>query len=106
MKAYMVEGSDPDRGADIVWAENRNEARSIATTCDCCSDDRYIDIRATRAQLLDNMENEVPFGHKAWEVDGIRMILVRDYNWACIDPWNRQECETCVARQWCHWMEE
>lgn len=105
MKAYVVTTRCCDNGSDIVWAESANQAKVMAQSCDCCLDEPYTEIRVKRMPELDGMEDKVPYGGSAWNSDEIRTILVRDHDWACLEP-EYSDCDNCCAKQWCHWMED
>lgn len=67
MKAYSIgDRTDDDKGMEIVWAKNGNEARKLNTDIDV---DSYIDLQVLRQPFLDDMENaatkEVMF--KQWK---------------------------------------
>ena len=39
-----------------------------------------------------------------WYDDETRLLLVRDFGWACVEPsW---ECDGCKCRKYCSWHEE
>lgn len=100
MKAWMVD-TDYSEVSAIVFAENRNQARKIAQDTEFVGDAPYIDIRAKRCKELDGMENCEPKDNY-WLNDDIRLILVKEYGWACVDP-HLGDCEKCCAKQYCHW---
>lgn len=56
MKAWYVDiKDDPDQGAFIVFADTRNEARSMAGGHDLVYD-TWLDVQAVRAKHYDGME--------------------------------------------------
>lgn len=96
MKAWSVT-TDYGEGSGIVFAENRNQARLLARCTDACEDADYIDIKAHRLPLLDGMENCEPKDNY-WLNEDIRLILVKEYCWSCIEP---EDCDKCCAKQYC-----
>lgn len=100
MKAWMVHGADDDNGSFIVFAESRNEARKKAQFTDACENDRYIDINAKRLPGLDGMEDCEPKDN-LWLNEEIRLILVRDYGWHCLESGIHEDCNRCNARIYC-----
>lgn len=102
MKAWIV-NTDYSEGSDIVFADTRNEARQKAQYTDVCEDAKYIDIRAKRCPEIDGMENCEPRDNY-WLNDDIRLILVKEYDWACTEP-QYSDCDNCIAKQYCHWHE-
>ena len=103
MKAYEVTTIFGDLGSDIVWAEKPSGAKKMAARMERFHDVQFTDLRVRRIPDLDGMIDECP-REGAWYSDEIRTILVRDHDWACIEPVG-EECDTCCARQWCHYME-
>lgn len=103
MKAYHVRDSaSDDNCSTIVFAENLTQAKLIAQSTDACEDARYIDIRVKRVPEADGLykgNSEVD-----WYDDETRIVLVRDFGWACWEP--SFECDNCPAKQYCHWHEE
>ena len=104
MKAYKVwDSADQDGCSTIVFAENSQEAKKLATSTDVCEYANYIDIRAKRVKEADKLykgEWEIN-----WYDNETRLALVKDFGWSCYDP--SFECNVCVAKKWCsHWAEE
>lgn len=65
MKAWVLENlKDDDAGISLVFADTRNEAKKQAYYDSCYAfqhdlePEKWTDIRATRAQYADDMENE------------------------------------------------
>lgn len=100
-KAYYAREKDSDC-ATIVFAENCTQAKTIALTCDCCEDARYIDIRVRRMPEADKLYKG--FSEIDWYDAEIRVALVRDFGWQCFEPsW---ECDTCPAKPYCFWHQQ
>ena len=104
MKAYSV-SADYSEGSDIVFAESRNQARNLARCTNACEDAPYIDIRAKRIPKLDGMEHCEPKDN-LWLNEDIRLILVKEYNWACNEPNVYEDCDNCCAKQYCRYYED
>lgn len=104
MKAYCVTTRTGDNGSDIVWAENASQAKLKAQCCECCEDEPWTEIRVKRIKDLDDMENECA-KEGAWFDEKIRLILVRDHSWACVEP-EYADCDKCNAKQYCHWHDD
>lgn len=104
MKAYVVTTRCGDNGSDVVFARSANEAKTLAQYCECCEDVPWTELRVNRIKDLDGMENLLP-KEGAWASNEIRLILVRDHNWACIEP-EYSDCEKCNAKEYCHWHED
>lgn len=100
-KAYYAREKDSDY-ATIVFAESAAQAKTIALSCDCCEDARFIDVRVQRLPEADKLYKGL--AEVDWYDAETRIALVRDLNWSCIDPsW---ECDDCPARQYCRWHGE
>lgn len=99
-KAYRACEKDSDY-ATIVFAESATQAKTIALSCESCEDAQYIDIRVQRMPGADKLYKG--FSEIDWYDSEIRIALVRDFGWACLEPsW---ECDTCPAKQYCRWHE-
>ena len=98
MKAwYVYDKTNPDMWVTVVFAETANKARYLAQSTDACEYADYVDILASRAPELD----QYYYGRLEidWHDPEMRVILVRDYCWACLDT--SQECQKCLAIKWC-----
>lgn len=102
MKAWIC-STDYSESDAIVFADNRNQARVLAQATNICEDAPYTDIRATRCPEIDDMEDCEPKDNY-WLNDDIRLILVKERNWTCIEPIN-EDCENCCAKQFCHYFD-
>ena len=103
MKAYYACDKNNDEGyATIVFAENANVAKQIALHTEACEEAAYTDIRVHRLPATDKLykgRREID-----WYNMNDRIVLVRDFSWACI--YTSYECENCPAKRWCrHWEE-
>ena len=101
MKTYKA-WVDYGEGSTIVFAETRNRAKVIAMGCDSCEDAPYTDIRVKRMKELDHLYKGN--SEMNWYDDETRLLFVRDFGWACIEPsW---ECDSCNCKKYCSWNEE
>lgn len=110
LKAYVVRDKDYYRDyATVVFAKNRNEARSLAMGTDACEDLSYLEIQAVRRKALDGSYRG------RWEMDWDdpqdRIDLVKLGDFSCSDEMDWQElCNDCPAKEWCdkyeEWLEE
>lgn len=102
LKAYVVRDKDYYRDfATVVFARNRNEARSLAMRTDACEDLSYLEIESKRRPELDNSYRG------RWEMDWYntedRVDLVRLCGFSCSDEMDDRylDCENCPASKWC-----
>lgn len=102
LKAYVVYDTAADECYEtVVFAETRNEARTLALRTDACEYAEYKDIRAIRRPELDGCYRG------KWEMDWDdpqdRIDLVKLAGFEC--SWEIDlldlECDTCPAREWC-----
>lgn len=91
--------TDVSEGAVIVFADTASEAKTKALGHDVLDDAEYIQLRVKRIPKIDGLENCKPQDNY-WDNGKIRLIMVRDYGWACIEP-DGKDCEKCAARQIC-----
>lgn len=101
MKAYYAYENNYEYST-IVFAENVSQAKTLAMWSEQFEDVPYIDIRVQRMKEADNLykgRSEID-----WDNEDTRLVLVRDFSWACYEPsW---ECDTCSAKAYCRWREE
>ena len=103
MKAFMAwDKEEIENVGTIIFAENAREAKRIAMATDVCEDAEFINIRVKRLKEADPLykgKSEID-----WYDEETRLALVRDLGWKCFEPsW---ECENCVAKNYCCWLEE
>lgn len=91
--------TDVSEGAVIVFADTASEAKTKALGHDVLDDAEYIQLRVKRIPKIDGLEN-CKSQDNYWDNGKIRLIMVRDYGWACIEP-DGKDCEKCAARQIC-----
>ena len=103
MKAWKVSDKWNYEGySTVVFAETRNEAKSLALSTDACEDAQYIDIEARRMPELDSEYR----GHfeMEWDDPEDRAALVA-HGWACFEV-EPDECETCTGKDTCEAYDE
>lgn len=99
IKAWKASGKYYE-GSVVVFAETSSKAKQIAIKTEELSEEEYTDIRVNRLPKIDRFFKE----GKAivdWNEDtDIRIALVKEYNWYCLEPlveW----CEVCPAEKYC-----
>ncbi len=104
MKAWIVRDIEyMSSGISIVFAETRAKAISAALGLDIFEGSEWCDIRATRFKEFDDKYTGKT--EYDWYDPEIRLILVRDYDWCCLET--SDDCEDCSAREWCtQWEDE
>lgn len=101
MKAWCVCDKHESYGAEIVFAETRGKARSLALATDCCSDTHFLDIEVRREPKADKYYKKGKW-HLDWDNPKDRIALVKDCGFICDrDYWEREDCDTCPAKEYC-----
>ena len=103
MKAWIASDKNCDCGSEIIFADTRGKAISKALGRDIFAYLEFTDIRIHRLKELDGMEDREPTDNP-WLNDEIRLILVKEYDWACMEP-EYSDCDSCVAKQYCHYFD-
>ena len=81
MKAWLVREKD-EFCAEVVFAETRGKARSLALSTDCCEDARFTDIEVHRMPHLDKYYKEGKW-HFDWDNPQDRIVLVKECGFWC-----------------------
>ena len=103
MKAWLVKDKD-EFCAEIIFAETRGKAKSLAKYTDACWDSRFIDIEATREPLLDKYYKEGKW-HLDWEDPEDKRLLVSICGFRC-EYIDLGLCQICCANDCCEWYKE
>ena len=98
MKAWLVEVKGGDC-AEIVFAETRGKAKSLATHTDIVDFADFVDIEAHRMKPADKYYKEGKW-HLDWENSQDRIALVEDCGFRCeyVEPYM---CKVCSAKEYC-----
>lgn len=100
MKAWLVKERD-ELYSDVVFAETRGKARSLALSTDCCEYANFIDIEVRRIPQLDKYYSEGKW-HFDWYKPEDRIALVKEGGFYCDeDAFSLEECAVCPAKQYC-----
>lgn len=100
MKAYQV-CTDWSDGSVVIFAETVNKAKYFALSTDLLCHENYKDLRATRLPKIDYLYNgQIVVDWN--EGEEIRLALVREYGWHCIEP-QLSDCKVCTAEKYCEW---
>ena len=102
MKAWIVKEKGEFCSA-VVFAENRNRAKSIAQTTDACEDVEYINIEARRLPEADSQYNGR--SEMDWNDPDDRLFLVKNCGFRCeyIEPY---DCSKCSAKEYCEMYQD
>lgn len=101
MKAWLVQDKWDCYGSEIVFAETRGKARSLALSTDCCSETKFLDVDVRRQPRADKYYKEGKW-HLDWEDPKDRIILVKECGFVCdYEYLEWEDCETCSANNYC-----
>ena len=101
MKAWLVQDKWDCYGAEIVFAETRGKARSLALATDCCSETNFLDVDVRRQPNADKYYKEGKW-HLDWDNPKDRIALVKDCSFMCNREYlEREDCEVCPANEFC-----
>ena len=101
MKAWQANSEDSE-GSVVVFAETASKAKQTAMKTDELCNEQYIDIRVNRLPKIDRFYKEGKTIVDWCEDEDIRLELVKEYNWACLEPTYR-ECSVCLAEKYCNY---
>lgn len=100
MKAWFVQPKDTFY-AEIVFAETRGQARSLALAFDGFDDCSFTEIEVHRAPYADKYYKEGKV-HLDWDNPVERIALVKDCCFVCdYDYLEWEDCEECSAKDYC-----
>ena len=99
MKAWQVVSQYDDYAA-IVFAETRGKAKNFALSLDCFEDNSFIELKAYRCPKADKYYRKGKT-HLSWAIPKDRLILVKEFNFVCIDTPEEDECNKCIAKKYC-----
>ena len=105
MKAWLVKDKD-EWCATVVFAETRGKARALAMHTDTCEDCKFTDIEVRRKPQIDKYYTE---GKREmdWYNSKDRIALVKDCGFYCdTDYLEKEDCETCPAKEYCDQYKE
>lgn len=105
MKAWKVDTNDSDYGATIVFSETSGKAKAVAlANCRQFEDCDFTELRAWRYEDFDQYYKGEAYPD-AWNDDELKLVLVRDHGWFCIDG-SDSYCDDCIAKEYCLAWEE
>lgn len=100
MKAWKV-SLKHEFYAEVVFAETRGKAKSLAMACDGFEDAKFTEIDVNREPQIDKYFKE---GKRKmdWENPKDRIALVRELGFHCDrDYFDMVDCDACSAREYC-----
>ena len=101
MKAWQANSEDSE-GSVVVFAETAGKAKQTAMKTDELCNEQYIHIRENRLPKIDRFFKEGKTIVDCNEDEDIRLELVKEYNWACLEPTYR-DCSVCLAEKYCNY---
>ena len=103
MKAWLVKEKGGDC-AEVVFAETRGRAKSLATHTDIVDFADFVDIEAHRLPKADKYYKEGKW-HLDWNDPQDRIVLVNECGFRCeyVEPYM---CKDCSAKEYCEDYQE
>ncbi|MCH5303538.1 MAG: hypothetical protein J1E41_01625 [Ruminococcus sp.] len=102
MKAWLV-GIKDEFLKTVVFAENRNKAKSLAKSTEACDGAKYIDIEARRLPIADSQYKGRT--EMEWDNPKDRLFLVKNCDFCC-EFAELSECDKCSAKKYCSFYQE
>ena len=100
IKAWLVRVKD-EFCAEVVFAETRGKAKSLALSTDCCEYAHFTDIEVHRLPQADKYYQKGKW-HFDWYNPKDRLVLVKECNFVCDDEtFELEDCLMCSARHYC-----
>lgn len=99
MKAWLIRENDIEV-CEVVFAETRGKAKSIALQTDTFCDCDFCDLEVNRVRNIDKYYTN---GKRRmdWDNQKDRLVLVKDYDFSCIDECFGEFCEDCLSKEYC-----
>ena len=101
MKAWEA-NSKYSEGSVVVFAETASKAKQEAMKTEELCDEQYTDIRVNRLPKIDRFFKKGKTVVDWNEDEDIRLELVKEYNWYCLEPTYR-DCSVCLAEKYCNY---
>ena len=104
MKAWLIRENDTE-GCEVIFAETRGKAKSIALQTDTFSECDFCDLEVCRARNIDKYYTN---GKRRmdWNNQKDRLALVKEYGFSCIDECFGEFCEDCLSKEYCDRYDE
>lgn len=100
MKAWRVQ-LKYEFYAEVVFAETRGKAKSLAMACDGFEDANFTEIEVNREPQIDKYFKEGKW-HMDWEDPKDRIALVKELGFYCDRYYfDIEDCDACSAREYC-----
>lgn len=99
MKAWLIRENDTE-GCEVVFAETRGKAKSIALGTDTFSECDFCNLEVRRVANIDKYYTN---GKRRmdWSNQQDRLVLVKEYDFSCCDDCFGEFCEDCLSKDYC-----
>lgn len=104
MKAWIVQESNVE-ACEVVFAETRGKARTIALNTDTFEYSDFIDLEVRRKPVIDKYYKDGKT-RMNWDNQKDRLALVKECGFSCCDECFGEFCEECLAKDYCDRYEE
>ena len=101
MKAWRVFDKRNVSGVEVVFAETRGKAKSLALCTECCDGADFTDIEVHREPTVDKYYKKGKW-HMEWENPKDRIVLVKECGFVCdYEHFEWEDCKSCSASKYC-----
>ena len=104
MKAWEISNNYIE-GCEVVFAETRGKAKSIALNTDTFCDCDFCDLEVYRKPVIDkyykNGKTRMNWGNQK-----DRLALVKECGFSCVDDCFGEFCEDCLSKDYCDRYDE
>lgn len=104
MKAWEISNNYIE-GCEVVFAETRGKAKSIALDTDTFCDCNFCDLDVCRAYNIDKYYTDGK-RYMDWGNQKDRLALVKERGFSCVDDCFGEFCEDCLSKEYCDRYDE
>lgn len=104
MKAWLIRENDIE-SCEVVFAETRGKAKSIALQTDTFSECDFCDLEVYRKPVIDKYYKDGKT-RMDWDNQKDRLALVKECGFSCADECFGEFCEDCLSKEYCDRYDE
>lgn len=104
MKAWLIRENGIE-SCEVVFAETRGKAKSIALQTDTFCDGDFCDLKVYRNPVIDKYYKDGK-PRMDWDNQKDRLALVKECGFSCIDDCFGEFCEDCLSKEYCDRYDE
>lgn len=104
MKAWLIRENDIE-SCEVVFAETRGKAKSIALQTDTFSECDFCDLEVHREPVIDKYYKDGKT-RMDWDNQKDRLALVKECGFSCVDECFGEFCKDCLSKEYCDRYDE